>query len=119
MSEPSATIRSRREHPGEGQDCTTFVVSFAPWRDRTYVSTSLHRGTYPRGTVLALGGGYLDVSRADLGGLSPRTCITLLCRQLWANGLQPNSEGDGQPIGSGAPLGATGGTVTQDTLPEL
>src|SRR5450759_3561895 len=81
-----------RFHKGEGDDCATFVLSFAPGEARTYVTASLHRGLRLHGSVLALFGGYLAVSREDLHGLRPRDCIALLCRQLWSNGLDPVAE---------------------------
>lgn len=95
------------------------VVTFHPFVDNTQAVVTLVRGVAPRADRLRVWSGYLDVTRADLRGVGAALATRLLCDALAR--VLPGV--DGEPIahpadsaaagGPGAPLGATGGTVTQ------
>ena len=97
------------------------VTTFHPFSENTQATVTLVRGVAPRTSALRVWSGYLPVCRADLAGLGAATVARLLSDALARHLPGP----DGEPLAldqdstarerSGAPLGATGGTVT--TLP--
>lgn len=108
-----------RDRSGEGSDAITFHVAFAPYDRYTYVTATLHRGYDRRGSVLSLYSGRLAITRNDLRGQTPRDILTLLCGELRTVGTQPDTESEQAAVGSGAPLGAKGGSFPNTALPGM
>jgi hypothetical protein len=86
------------------------------------------RATYARGTgrnyrTYRVHNSYLGVREADLRGLSvlqvTAVLVSDLLRQFRQLEATAHAVSAAQAVASGAPLGATGGTVTQDPLPGL
>ena len=97
-----------------------FVVEYWPYTTHTVAEIIVAwRGSDgPHRSRLARW--HLRLSRADLAGHSTddviRSLIDGLVRRL-ESGADPADHQSA--VGPGAPLGATGGTVTEDTLPGL
>jgi len=112
-----------RESRIEQSDPVAIVYAFRPNFTDTLVTVALVSGTGSRCHRDTLWRGRLPVSRDTLRGLSPRECALLLGDELhgyWQRDLAANEEPIAAPAGLlGAPLGATGGTVTNDPLPGL
>jgi hypothetical protein len=98
-------------------------VRFYPYRDETQAVVVVAHGLGGRASRLRVWGGTLPCRRSDLCGMGsgPVTVLLagLLRDALIANDAAPLAQGtDSVPAEpDGAPLGATGGTVIQDTLP--
>jgi hypothetical protein len=119
MSARAGKILPLTHQNGEGHDYVAFVLTLQTHNDKTLVNARLARDISPRGRNLDLGSVWLSLGRAALAGQTPRGCIALLCRQLWAQYSDALAEDDPVAEGCAVPLGTTGGTVTKDSLPGL
>lgn len=111
-------------HPNEYGPSAGVTVTFRfdpgarATRATVFMSTGINRA-YRREDLWR---GMLPVTVEDLRGLSRRDVALVLAAGLheyWEAVLLAESVPQEPAEGAGAPLGATGGTVTQDTLPGL
>lgn len=107
----------RRETP----DAHWIIYAFHPWDEYTQAEVRLESRCSGVGSSLVVWSGHLAVGRRDLTGKSPRDVSIMLGDELWRHlhDGYPNTDSQPPAVGPGAPLGATGGTVPQDTLPGL
>lgn len=96
-------------------------LAFYPFTTHMVVEVNVHR----RGPGGRTGGRvaywHISVTRDDVAGLGTDDVLRIILKRLLRR-LEPGctpDPADYKAVGPGAPLGATGGTVTQDTLPGL
>ena len=118
--------RSKVAHePVDRKPSLAFTVY--PWSAHSVVTVDVghHDGTGRH--VRRIAYWHLELSRAELSGHSTDHVLRLIClsvlRRLESGAVDPADQvaraGDSSAEGPGAPLGATGGTVTQDCLPGI
>jgi hypothetical protein len=102
-------------------DAHWIVYAFYPWDEYTQTEVRLESRVGGIGSSLVVWRGNLGLGRADLANRTPRDCAVMLGDELWRNFHQPDSapDHDAPAVAVGAPLGATGGTVTNVPLPGL
>ena len=102
-------------------------VNLYPWGSHSVVTVDISASDSTGRHVSRLAYWHVDLTRADLHGKSSDDVIRLLCecllRRLESGPIDPADQvaisEDPKAEGPGAPLGATGGTVTQDCLPGI
>lgn len=93
-------------------------IGFYPYRDDTQVAITLVRGLGSRRTCMRVWSGLIGVTRSDLHGLGAADVALMLCGELRAVLGDSDPESIAPPTDSparqrsGAPVGATGATVT-------
>jgi hypothetical protein len=111
---------------GVQDDLKYLTLSFQPFTTHT-VATLVSGSSRSGGPVdRFLARWHLSITRADLAGHSTsdalHVLVDMVVHRLRTGGDPADryaTDSDAQPVGSGAPLGATGGTVGQDSLPGL
>jgi hypothetical protein len=107
-------VRGVRESAG-GRD---IAFSVYPYEDHARLVVTLRHHKPLVGRDLVLGSLRLDIGREDLAGLTSRLAVRLVAVSI-LNALSEDLDTIPTAAGHGAPLGATGGTVAQDSLPGL
>ena len=111
---------AKTERERSTPDAHWITYAFYPWDE--YTQAEIHLRSLAGGvhSALTVWRGHLPVGRRDLTGKSPRDVTLMLGDELWRHlhGSRPG-DGDQEAVGSGVPLGTTGGTVGQDSLPGL
>lgn len=114
-------MSSTRKIRGPLDGIPSLTLAAYPFSTHMVVEVSVHR----RGPGGRTGGRvaywHLGLTRADVAGLGTDAVLRLILQRLLRR-LEPGSPADPadyKAVGPGAPLGATGGTVTQDPLPGL
>lgn len=96
------------------------ILDVRPYTTHTIVSVAIDWRDQSGRHHSPLASWHLRLTRADLAGHSTddvlRAVFTRILRRMESGRQDP---ADRQAEGSGAPLGAGGGTVTEDTLPGL
>lgn len=103
------------------EDAHWIIYAFYPWDEYTEAVIDLRSLVDGVGRSVIVWRGHLPLGRGDLRGRSPRDVAIMLGDELWRH-VHPGDPTPGPQdpaVGPGAPLGATGGTVPQDTLPGL
>lgn len=118
--------RNASSTKGTQDDLRSLQLSFQPFTTHTVATVALgwreHDGAHSR----FLARWHLSITRTDLAGLGTtdalHVLVDMVLHRLGTGGDPADryaADGDAQPVGSGAPLGAMGGTVTEDPLPGL
>lgn len=111
--------------PADRKPSLAFTIY--PWSSNSVVTVDVgHHDSVGR-HVRRIAYWHLDLTRADLAGLPTDDVLRLICervlRRLESGAADPADQvargEDSMAAGPGAPLGAAGGTVTQDCLPGL
>jgi hypothetical protein len=112
-----------KESQIEQRDPIAIVFTFRPNFSDTLATVTLVTGTGTRCRHDVFWRGRVGLTRGSLAGLDRRECALLLGDALhaeWAGARDHREAPAHDPaVGPGAPLGAAGGTVTQDPLPGL
>ena len=111
--------------PADRKPSLAFTIY--PWSASSVVTVDVGHHDSTGRHVRRIAYWHLDLSRADLAGLPTDDVLRLICervlRRLESGAADPADQvAQGQQssaAGPGAPLGATGGTVTQDCLPGI
>ena len=118
--------RSKAAH-GPVDPKPSLHVALYPWRESSVVTVDVGTSDSNGRHVSRIAYWHVELSRADLHGKSTDDVLRLLCeclvRRLKSGASDPADQvARSEPnaaAGPGAPLGATGGTVTQDCLPGI
>lgn len=117
---------TRGQHPGGPADPkTSLAFTIYPWSSHSVVTVDMARWDSTGRHVSRLAYWHLDLVRSQLHGRSTDDVLRLVClgllRRLESGAKDPADalarSHDNTAEGPGAPLGATGGTVTQDCPP--
>ena len=100
---------------GGGRD---LAFSVYPYADHARLVVTLRHHKPLVGRDLVLGSLRLDIGREDLAGLTSRLAVRLVAVSI-LNALSEDAGTLPSAVRLGAPLGATGGTVDQDSPPGL
>lgn len=94
---------------------------FWPWDEYTAVRVYIRSLVGGHADEVIVWTGNLRTGRRDLAGRTPADCAILLSDRLWNEWSNRRSQGAmSDPAGGpGAPVGATGATVTSIPLPGL
>lgn len=112
-----ARINELRE-PAAPQHSIHF--DFWPWDEYTQCRVYVRSLVGGVGREVVVWDGNVGVGRRDLAGRSSADCAVMLSDHLYREWAHRNSDSDtDQPLGSGVPLGTTGGTVSQGPLPGM
>lgn len=106
---------------------TSLHVTLQPWTGHSVVTVDVGSCDSTGRHVSRLAYWHVALTRSDLHGKSSDDVLRLLCqcllRRLESGASDPADQvaGREQPtaVGPGAPVGATGATVTQDCLPGI
>lgn len=100
--------------------CKSISIQAWPWSSHTVVVVAVHsRGPAGRSDS-TIARWHLRLSRGDLAGHTTDDVLRVLIeRVLLRLDAEPDPADFSAAVGPGAPLGATGGTVTPDPLPGL
>ena len=118
--------RSKRAHEPVDPK-RSLHLSLLPWTGYSVVTVDVGTSDSTGRHLSRLAYWHVDLTRADLSGKSSDDVLRLLCecllRRLESGARDPADQVAGRSasaaVGPGAPLGATGGTVTQDCLPGI
>ncbi len=106
---------------------TSLHVALYPWSGHSVITVDVGSSDSTGRHLSRLAYWHVELTRADLHGKSSDDVLRLLSECLLRR-LEPGAgdpadqvagRGSEQARGPGAPLGATGGTVTQDCLPGI
>lgn len=100
----------------------SFDVRFHATSKGIFARATFARGTGRNYRLYRVWDGYLGVGESDLRGLSVINCTAVLISDLlwgWQQTDGAAKTHHDAAVGPGAPVGATGATVTQDPLPGM
>ena len=105
----------------------SLAFTIYPWRENSVITVDVGIHDSCGRHVRRIAYWNLELSRAELRGQSTDNVLRLIClsvlRRLESGAADPADQvarrADKLAGGLGAPLGATGGTVTQDCLPGI